>query len=509
MAQSRNRERGYGRKRGSERVSTSTRGAKSRRRKRVPEKKKVTRFRRHRLNNLNIGLFIFLAMMAYIITILVGYFQTAHVAGYEVQMGSLAINTTARAVALREERVYSSKAHGYINYYAREGERVNSGALVYSIDESGKLNDIISTGRNLETSFTDSQLEGLRIEAENYAKNFEPHRFSTVYDFKYTVEGEIQSLVNLSTLGILEGLSANTAGSSIAMGYSDYSGVVVYSTDGLEDLTPAAVNASTFVEADHPRISHANQALVSVSDNAFKLLTDEEWSLMMPWDEAWNEEFEDGEYIEIHFLKNGYTAWGKMSRIMNSDGDYMKLDFTNSMVSFATERYLDVELVTNEKQGLKLPNTSIVEREFFLVPEQFMTKGGDSDTDGFYRQYYTEKGGKGVEFVEAKAYDNQDGNLYIDVSVLSPGDVLVMEEGEGTFVVGPRDRLTGVYNMNNGYADFTKINVLSSNKEYSIVRSGTMYGLNVYDHIVLDGKSVTDDDFVFEQKKDKGSGLPD
>ena len=76
-----------------------------------------------------------------------------------------------------------------------------------------------------------------------------------------------------------------------------------------------------------------------------------------------------------------------------------------------------------------------------------------------------------------------------------------MPEGSQTYTVSQKAKLTGVYNMNNGYADFRKINVIYSNKEYSIVESGTMYGLNVYDHIVLDGSSVNDDDFVFEQRK--------
>ena len=50
--------------------------------------------------------------------------------------------------------------------------------------------------------------------------------------------------------------------------------------------------------------------------------------------------------------------------------------------------------------------------------------------------------------------------------------------------------------MNKGYADFTKINVINSNKEYSIVDSESMYDLQVYDYIVLDGDGVNDSDFV-------------
>ncbi|MDE6941847.1 MAG: hypothetical protein K2P40_13015, partial [Lachnospiraceae bacterium] len=57
--------------------------------------------------------------------------------------------------------------------------------------------------------------------------------------------------------------------------------------------------------------------------------------------------------------------------------------------------------------------------------------------------------------------------------------------------------LTGVYNMNKGYADFKQITVLAQNDEYSIVSSNTQYGLTVYDRIVLDATSVSNNDFIY------------
>ena len=111
---------------------------------------------------------------------------------------------------------------------------------------------------------------------------------------------------------------------------------------------------------------------------------------------------------------------------------------------------------------------------------------------------YLESGEKSTEFVDATVYDKQDGKVYIDTLVFNPGDVILKPDSDETYTVSEKASLTGVYNMNNGYADFTKINVLYSNKEYSIVESGTNYGLRVYDHIVLDGESVNEDEFVFD-----------
>ena len=67
-----------------------------------------------------------------------------------------------------------------------------------------------------------------------------------------------------------------------------------------------------------------------------------------------------------------------------------------------------------------------------------------------------------------------------------------------TYTVSKRGGLIGVYNINKGYADFKQIQILYQNDEYSIVKSNTEYGLNVYDYIALDAESVTVNDFIYE-----------
>jgi hypothetical protein len=91
------------------------------------------------------------------------------------------------------------------------------------------------------------------------------------------------------------------------------------------------------------------------------------------------------------------------------------------------------------------------------------------------------------------SYDENEGVYYMDTSVLKAGDVLYKTDSQETYTVSKRATLIGVYNVNKGYADFKQINILYQNDEYSIVKANTTYGLNVYDYIVLDGSSVSDD----------------
>ena len=96
----------------------------------------------------------------------------------------------------------------------------------------------------------------------------------------------------------------------------------------------------------------------------------------------------------------------------------------------------------------------------------------------------------------AYSYDETEGVYYIDTSVLKTGDVLYKTNSQDTYTVSKRATLIGVYNVNKGYADFKQINILYQNDEYAIVKSNTRYGLNVYDYIVLDAASVSDDQFI-------------
>ena len=71
-----------------------------------------------------------------------------------------------------------------------------------------------------------------------------------------------------------------------------------------------------------------------------------------------------------------------------------------------------------------------------------------------------------------------------------------MPESTEKYALSKRGSLIGVYNINKGYADFKQINILYNNDEYSIVESNTAYGLNVYDYIVLDATTVSEDELI-------------
>lgn len=463
---------------------------------RNPSNNKVTKYRRPL--NINIGMIIFGVVFVYIIICVFTYFTEKHVVGYEVTKGSLSTNNIYKGIALREESIFYSNSAGYINYYAREGERVAYNDLVYTVDETGKLSEYINSAALGENALSDEDLSELKTEISGFVNTFSNKDFSSVYDFKYGVKGTVLKLANISLLENADTLGGDTA-SLISYGNATESGIVIYSVDGFEEKTPETLSATDFEAKEYNKNQLVSTELVAAQDAVYKLATNDNWMIVIQTEEEKAKELLEEEYVKVRFLKNQDTAWGKVSTYTSADGQTLVgLSFSNSMITFCTERYIDIELILEEDSGLKIPNSAIVEKQFYLVPEEYVIQGGKNDAYGVMRETYLEDGTPSTEFVETTVYNIENEEYYLDDSSLRIGDRLVKPDSTETYTISKQGSLIGVYNINKGYADFKQIVILYQNDEYAIVQSNTNYGLNVYDYIVLDASTVNEDDFIYE-----------
>ena len=465
------------------------------------DRNRITKYRRP--VNLNIGMVIFAVIFIYVVICVIMYFKTDHIVGYSVMEGSLTSNNIYKGIALRDEKVVTSQDAGYINYFAREGERVAVRNLIYTVDETGRLADYIKASESGENSLSESDLAELKTEITSFTNRFDCRQFSDVYNFKHNVEGTVLKLANFNILENADALNDASGTALINYRYAADSGIVVFSTDGYENLTLQDMKAEYFEEENYEKKYFVNNDLVAAGDPVYKLSQSEDWSIVIKvekdlWDML-EKEKDQYDYVEVRFLKNQYTAWGKVELYTNEEGDnFVSLTFTNSMITFCTDRFIDIELLLKEEKGLKIPNTSIVQKEFFIVPKGYVTKGGKRGEYGVLRETYDDEGNAITKFVETQIYHETETEYYLDDTVLRAGNDIIMPESTEKYEVHKTGTLTGVYNINKGYADFKEISILYDNEEYSVVKSNTMYGLNVYDHIVLDASMVDDNEFIYE-----------
>lgn len=461
------------------------------------ENNKIVKYRRPL--NINIGMIIFAAIFVYIIICIVGYFTAKHIVPYEVTVGSLSTNNIHQGIAIRNEEIITAQQAGYINYYAREGERVGTGNLVYTLDESGRLSDYLNTENAGENALSAEDLSELKSEILGFVSGFEPEHFSSVYDFKYNVKGTVLKLANANILENVDKINSSGISELISFCRAPDTGIVIYSVDGLEDLTLEQFTNDLYDIKKYEKTQLISNELIAAGDPVYKLSKDEDWSIVIRVDEEKAEELEELEYVKVKFLKNQDTSWGKVSRYTNPGGEtFVELTFTNSMITFCTDRFIDIELITEEEKGLKVPNSAIVEKEFFIVPREYVTQGGKSGNYGVIREAYTEDGTATTEFIETTIYNETDTEYYLDDSQLRIGDYIIKPESADKEVISKRGTLIGVYNVNKGYADFKQINILYQNDEYSIIKSNTQYGLSVYDYIALDASSIEENEIINE-----------
>ena len=192
--------------------------------------------------NINIGLIIFGIIFLYILICVFLYMTSKHVVGYEVRMGTLSVENVYKGIAIREETILKSDNSGYINYYARESSKVKAGSLVYSIDETGEFQEMMNAANvSGDNSLSNEDLLELRTDIVSFDNQYSAAEYNKVYDFKYSIQGTVLKLANTNALDSIHSLSGNSLQNSVDLGTSTLSGIVIYHTDGYEDLRPENV----------------------------------------------------------------------------------------------------------------------------------------------------------------------------------------------------------------------------------------------------------------------------
>ena len=188
---------------------------------------------------------------------------------------------------------------------------------------------------------------------------------------------------------------------------------------------------------------------------------------------------------------------------MSGDQRYVQITFTSGMIRYCNDRFLDVELVTNTRSGLKIPISAIVTKEFYTIPSSFQTVSGENSEVGFLKEITDENGETTTTFVASTLYeevtdeDTGESVYYVDMNDFQEGDVLIQPDSNARYTVGATGTLEGVYCINRGYAVFRKIVIIDQNEEFCIVESGTSYGIAQYDYIVEDGTQVNENEILY------------
>jgi hypothetical protein len=457
--------------------------------------RKVAKYRRP--ININIGVIIFFVLFLYIGINIILYLRKDHLAIYEVVAKTIADDNTCQGVILREEEVVNSTQAGYVNYYIKDGEKVGKNSVVYSLDQNGNVAETLAESTD-SIKLSAKDIASIRSDISNFKNSYTASNYNTVYDFKYDLENSILDCLNNSNMKNIESLSSSKkSGTIFDVVKSKKSGIISYYSDGLENLTEDDVSLDTFNTDSYNKIMLRTNNLIEKDSPVYKVVTSEKWKLILNITKEQYEKLQDKTSVKLTFKKDNLTVTAPVTVYQKGEGYFAKLEFNSYMLRYIEDRFVKVELVLNSASGLKIPVSSITEKNFYKVPRAYFTNGGDTSSIGVVRETYTEKGEKTYTFVQTEIYYQDDDYGYVDTSVLSAGDVISNVDTQETYTISETDKLEGVYNVNKGYCVFRRIEKVYENQEYCIVKSNTTFGLSEYDHIVLDASMAIEQNIIY------------
>lgn len=454
--------------------------------------RKVVKYRKP--FHINIGIIIFFIIFLYIIFNIFTYFTKKHVSVYEVEQGTIVENNTYQGLALRTESVVNASTAGYINYYLQEFKKAAYNSLICSIDQNGDVTKKIAEANKSNNTITDESRTDIGNTINDYVNSYSNTGFYNIYNFKDNLNSQISEAINLQSLNSIGDYTQYAqSNSTFQLNYAPTPGLVTYYTDGYETVTTDSFQPAMMNELNYKKNNLQDRQTINNGDPLYTLITDENWNIIVNVNEKTYESLANTSSLQIEFKEDQKKVWTTLTEKQIDGNYYLILALNNSMIRYANERFVEIELLISEKSGLKIPNTAITSKDFFTIPTEYFSKGDDSSDLGVLEKSSTTNS---VTFTPLTVYYSKDDNYYIDKNDITAGTVLQKADSSDTYTVNTSASLNGVYNINKGYAIFKQIDILYQNEEYSVVKTGTDYGISLYDHIALNGSNIKEDSFI-------------
>ena len=452
----------------------------------------------------NIGTVTFSFIAVYLAFSIYSYLTENHISHYEVEQGTIEVNTSYTGLILRNETIVNASQSGKLDYYLKDNTKAGNGTLVCSIDENGNVSERLNDETDSSAILSEDNLSDIQNSIQDYLSTYQDGNYYTTYNFKSDLSGKLMEAMNLSALNAISDYTDYAKDNHTFHLYrADQPGIVAYYTDGLEGVTADTITDDYFDQTKYPKSSLKTKGEVESGQPVYKLITDENWQIVVPIEASMKTELQDGEVVQIEFKEDNMTAWANYTIQQKNGRDYLILTLQNSLIRYAYERYIDINIMLDQQSGLKIPNSAITTKSFELVPNTYFTQGnGASNQTGLLVEHRKDDGNyTEAEFLNVTVYyvDEEKELSYISQSDIKQGDLIVMPGSTQRYELTKTAKLKGVYNINKGYAVFRHIDVIYQNEEYSIIRHGTDYGISLYDHIALDGSTIIENAVVNSQ----------
>ena len=413
---------------------------------------------------------------------------------YQVSKAEISNNLVLQGIAVRDEIIINATKSGHICYYNSDGEKVKKGSMVCTIDETGEIYNAANDTDALELSLTKEDYDSMRALILSYKLAYSDVRFSNTYNFEVNANNKVFELANKV---LIEQNSNKTSGISSVTTPS--SGLVTYCVDGYENFRISEqLRKSDFDKTGYEKKNLKSGDEVSAGDPVVKVIPSETWSVVAPITDEEREIIERSNYIRFR-LNNSHFKMSMPYEIHEcKDGDFVEIKIDKYMSNYMNERFLSVEILRADDTGLKIPSSSLINKNVYKIPISYLSAGSNqTSTNRINIEKKDENGEKTIQQMKPTIYKLDDKYAYVDPDAFEDSDILLDINSNQTIAASLLEpfELTGVYFANKGIAEFRRVTILKTIDEFVLIDKDEE--LKAYDNIVLDSSKVTENQLIY------------
>lgn len=449
---------------------------------------------------MNIGTIIFAIIFFYIIIRILISLQKESLSIYEVQNSYIDTNISATALIVRQEELVNATSSGYVSYYVRDGEKIGKNKTVYTIDETGSIYEKIKDTDSDAFELTNDGLSEIRTRISNFENYFNYASFSDVYNFHYDIENAVLELTNEAMIEQLTSLDdSSTDISTYKKVTTTDSGIITYYKDGYENFDIHNFKASDINKSNYKKATLKTGEIINSGDPVYKLITSENWYLIAELSDKQVKELSDQDTVTVNIHNSSKNITCNFELTKQNNKNFIIISLNQQMVNYINDRFIDIVIIQDQNNGLKIPNTSITKKSVYKIPIDYLSQGSDSTSNNLLNiKVLDDKGEVTLKQVSPDIYKTDDEYCYVDPNDFDQNDVLVNTQNNDTLALNTAEKaeLQGVFCVNQGIATFRNIDVLYQDDEYTIVKPEVPYSIAWYDRIILDQSLVKENQII-------------
>ncbi len=299
-----------------------------------------------------------------------------------VVYGQLNIENTYDGIIFRNELIVGTNVEGNIRYNVADGDKVKKGLKVAEIyrDSGGAASVQVSeaeseeyvSAQTLTISEEDLDLEidklvDALLEARRRQDFMQVHDLKQDLDLKLDKREMLKNMENISGSGFEEafvGGGVLSEGQSITL-YSPKSGIVTFASDGMESV----LTLDNIYKLDYDNLLQQQIQVRTLTTDyvtngkpVYKIVDNSVWMLVAIIEKSEIGLYDEGKYVKVRI--NGESVTGVVSKVFETgEKGALVLKMTEQVTDFHKERVVKATIIRENYQGLKIPNSSVINRD--------------------------------------------------------------------------------------------------------------------------------------------------